>query len=424
MRCLAKDRNKNECRNRAVDITRFCKLHEYMVNYTDDMIENTTLCSGCNKMVYLENNEKTCDKCRQRTKKHRENTRESVILCKKDGCTFKRSNERGYCQKHQICVLLEDVGLRNKRLCINYTRGCREELDLDYKTTRCDTCLTKDREKDHKRRTEAKIKSDQTKKDDTDKTCTVCCKVLPVVDFDGVKGVTKTCKACRDDNRKQDANRDKEHRNKLARHRVYYNYQKWAKTRNILFSIDKEVFESIIVKPCKYCGILQDSGLNGIDRKDPKGIYDQDNCVSCCQMCNYLKRTDTVEIFLQRIQHILTYNNLLEGVLLPNIFSNHTHVSYNIYQKSAIKRNIDFVLSEDQFNDIVKNDCYICGKSNTEIHKNGIDRFDSNIGYILPNCQACCHSCNFMKNDYVYNDMIQQIQKIYMFMSSSATSIV
>jgi hypothetical protein len=369
----------------------------------------------------MKENEKTCEKCRQRTKKNRELVRENIILCKKDGCKFKKSDENDYCQKHQICILVEEVGLRNKRLCVNYIRGCREELTLDYKTTRCMNCLEKDRENDQKRRKLAKETNVQVTNTDTEKPCTVCCKVLSLALFDGIRGQTKTCISCRDDNKKQDANRDKLHRNELARQRVYYNYQKWAKHRNISFSIDKEIFEIMIKTPCNYCGILQESGFNGIDRKNSKGIYEVENCVSCCQMCNYLKGTDTIETFTQRVQHVLAYNNFITGALFTNIFSNHTHVSYNNYQKSAIIRNIEFLLTEIQFNHIITNDCYICGKSTSNIHINGIDRFDNNIGYVLHNCRACCHGCNFMKNDYVFNDMIQQMKNIYTFMSNSST---
>lgn len=420
MRCLAKDRNQNGCRNHAIGETRLCKFHDHMMDYTDEMIENATLCSGCNKMHYMVENEKTCDKCRQRTKKNRELVREHVVLCKKEGCKFKQSDERGYCQKHQVCILIEEVGSRNKRLCVNYVRGCREELELDYKTSRCGNCLEKDRDKDQQRRKNAKETSKQTLNNAIEKPCTVCCKVMPITMFEGIHGQTKTCITCRHDNKKQDANRDREHRNTLSRQRIFYNYKKWAKQRNILFSIDKDIFESMIKTPCNYCGILQDSGFNGIDRKDSKGIYETDNCVSCCQMCNYLKGTDTIEAFTQRIQHMLTYNKCIEGQLFPGLFSNHTHVSYTIYQKSAVKRNIDFLLTEEQFNDITKNDCYLCGKSNTDIHTNGIDRFDSSIGYILYNCRACCHSCNFMKNDYKFVDMIQKMKTIYTFTSDGS----
>lgn len=423
MKCLAKDRKLNGCRNHAIGETRFCAFHDYMMNYTEEMLANSIICSGCKKMVYTSDGVKTCEKCRVRGGVTRQHMRESVVLCKKDGCNNKRSDEHEYCLKHDICHLLEDVEARSMRLCGNYPRGCRTELPLNHPKNRCETCLTKDREKDRKRRQgtqEANIQVETSEAVITEKPCTVCCKTLPMEMFQGDKGdtVTKTCRTCRNDNKKQDANRDKEHRNKLARERVYYNYQKWARTRKIEFSIDKVTFENIIKMPCYYCGITQDSGFNGVDRTNSKGIYEASNCVSCCQMCNYLKSTDSIEIFIQRIEHILTHAGRVFGHLHPEIFSNHTHVSYSIYKKGALRRGIKFNLTESEFNAIIKACCYICGKPTTDIHNNGIDRFDSEIGYLFDNCRTCCHSCNFTKNDYTFDMMIDKMLSIYNYRKS------
>lgn len=420
MRCLGKDRNKNECRNHAIGETKFCKFHDYMSNYTNDMIQNTKLCSGCKKMTYLEDNEKTCNKCRERTKNNREKIKATVeiVLCKKEGCKFKQFDERGYCKKHEICLLLEDINLRNKRLCVNYVRGCREELDKEYKKNRCKKCLENDREIDKTRRNKAKEENNNLLQNITEKNCTVCCKSLPINMFERnisdntakeKTNFTKTCSNCRQDNKKQDKNRDKEHRNKLARERVYYNYQKWANKRKIAFSLTEDIFQDMIKKPCNYCGIMQECGYNGIDRINSSGIYEIENCTSCCQICNYLKNKDTTETFTQRIEHILTHNKLIDGKLYPQLFSNHTKVSYSIYKNSAKFRSKEFKLTDEEFKNTIKNNCYICGKSPNINHRNGIDRFDNSIGYLIDNCRACCHTCNFTKNDYSFQDMLRKM---------------
>ena len=50
------------------------------------------------------------------------------------------------------------------------------------------------------------------------KQCSTCKKIYEITDFIGVKGnETKTCKHCREQNKKNDANRDKTHRNEVAR---------------------------------------------------------------------------------------------------------------------------------------------------------------------------------------------------------------
>ena len=45
MKCLAKDRNNNKCRNNVLGDTTFCKYHDYMVDYTEEMIQKCVCCS-------------------------------------------------------------------------------------------------------------------------------------------------------------------------------------------------------------------------------------------------------------------------------------------------------------------------------------------------------------------------------------------
>jgi hypothetical protein len=490
MRCLGKDRHNNTCRNHALGDTRFCKFHSYMVTYTEEMIANTTLCSGCNKWYYLKDRQKTCDSCHERTKQNSVKIRENVVLCKSDGCKFKRSKENEYCMKHQICILVNEVSLRNMRLCSNYIRGCRTELGQDYKYARCAECLEKERDKDRKRRGGAIATNTNSLTNEvvTEKQCTVCCKTLPINQFQAEKGgITKTCRNCRDDNKKQDARRDKEYRNELARkndskpERIAVkqqwkedNYEKvaetWQKSRNtrletvgveeflkrnaddarrwrennrekqqqinenkkvslnlqygvyrssahskrLEFQLTLDDYQNLVTQVCYYCGIIQPRGFNGIDRLDSTKGYVLTNCVSCCQMCNMMKNTLSIDVFLRRVEHILSVNMLIENrELNPRVFENHNHISFNKYRLSALSRELDFQITEEQFHEITTQDCYLCEKRPSIIHKNGIDRFDNNIGYILENCRPCCTDCNIMKNNYEYDTLIQKLLEIY-----------
>ena len=48
MKCLAKDRNQNPCRNSATN-DRFCRYHDYMISYTPEMLAEIKICSTfCN----------------------------------------------------------------------------------------------------------------------------------------------------------------------------------------------------------------------------------------------------------------------------------------------------------------------------------------------------------------------------------------
>jgi hypothetical protein len=490
MTCIGKDRHNKECRNRALGETRCCKLHQYLQDYTDEMLARCTLCSGCNKMYDL-GEEKTCANCRERSKLIRETVKETVILCKSAKCTSKQSSENEYCLKHQICILVEQVALRNKRLCVNFVRGCREELELNHKTTRCETCLAKDRAKDKQRRTNATATVESATTTDTptiEKSCTVCCKVLPIAMFAGVKGVTKTCQTCRDNNKKQDANRDKEHRNEVARKNEakpeckavkqtwrdnnyekvatnwmnsrknqmetlgvdeylkrnaahaktwrdanpnkvhefneskkqniqthYYTYQYSANTKNLVFELTYETFIELVSTACHYCGTVQhERGFNGIDRLDSAHGYTATNCVSCCQMCNYVKGSLSADVFVLRIEHILSFLGLIDSeIRYPHLFSDYKGTPYSAYKARAEAKTIEFTITIEQYDHYTQQPCYLCGKTVSDTHTNGIDRYDNTAGYTIENIRSCCAECNYMKREYTYDALIEKYVLIH-----------
>lgn len=209
MKCFSKDRNNNCCRNKRIGETRFCKLHQYMNEYTDAMLEQLQLCSGCLKMYYMGNSGYlNCDGCRGREK-----TKKEIILCKSENCKFKKSKENDYCGKHQICIFVDETTTNGKKVCVNYVRGCRTQLDLSYTYTKCSGCLKKDREKDRKHRGDAQEQNKQVETNEiiTHKYCTTCCKEYPIDEFVGELSntITKTCKCCRTQNNVQSVKRNK-----------------------------------------------------------------------------------------------------------------------------------------------------------------------------------------------------------------------
>ncbi len=147
IKCKGKDRNNDNCRNNAIEDNLFCKFHNYMDGYTEDMLNNLTLCTGCKKMQYLIDT-KTCSKCKNRGTIYRLEDKKEIVPCKKSGCKFKKSEENDYCGKHQADYFKEQTELTGKKVCYNYTRGCRNQLDQTYKYSKCSSCLEKDRIKD------------------------------------------------------------------------------------------------------------------------------------------------------------------------------------------------------------------------------------------------------------------------------------
>ena len=484
-KCLAIDRNNNGCRCNALNESRFCKNHSYMSDYTDEMLANQTICSGCKMSYYLPDGVKTCSNCKERTKQSKITTKEAVVLCASNACKFKRSEENKYCMKHQLCVFVDETAALGKKLCKQYVRGCRAQLDTDYSKSTCEECLVIEREKDRARRGYAQK---TTASEPNKQICTTCCKTLDEEQFIGHNVErTKTCASCRETNRIQDMKRDKEHRNELSRiaeqkperkavkqewnennyekvvmkglnyrHRQieadvdqylnknaenakqwrdrnpekvasnnqsrlenikihYSNYKRSANDKNLEFGLSSDVFDEIVKAPCYYCGTIQDKGFNGIDRQNSEIGYVVDNCVSCCQMCNYMKASLSVDAFLGRVEHILTFNGRIQGRLFPEMFPDYTSASYVDYNKRASKKNLDFVLSRDEYLCLITQDCYLCGKNSNSQHLNGIDRIDNNKGYYLDNVKSCCANCNYMKKNYVLEDVLNKFMQIHSF---------
>lgn len=83
---------------------------------------------------------------------------------------------------------------------------------------------------------------------------------------------------------------------------------------------------------------------------------------------------------------------------------------YRAYKYHAIKRNLSFDLSFEEFINFWKRDCYYCGD---KIETIGIDRVDNSQGYNYNNCVSCCGICNKMKWSWSKEKFIEHIKKIY-----------
>ena len=482
IKCLALDRNLKGCRCNAINDTRFCKKHDYMTDYTEKMLSNLQICSGCKKSSYIPDGNKSCIQCRDRGKKNRQINRENIVLCANEGCVFKRSKENLYCNKHQLCIFVDETIAMNKKVCKQYIRGCRTQLDLEYQYSRCQSCLEKDRNQDKTRR----VNATNRKKTDTHQTCSTCCKEFENSLFIGVSGgTTKTCKNCRDANRIQDQKRDKEHCNELHRitdkkperiakkaewkeanyekivmycmnHRQrkidediteylarnaqnakqwrdnnpdkvsminqnkinninlqYGVYSRSARDKNLDFEILQEEFDKLVKEPCHYCDVIQERGFNGIDRLGSNIGYIVDNCVSCCKTCNYMKCSLSVDVFLKRIEHILSYNNKIKGRYFPEEYSSYSAASYNEYKRRADNKSLLFEITNDEYVELISDNCYLCGRDGSNEFTNGIDRIDNNLGYIMTNVKSCCGSCNYIKKDMELNELFEKMIMIY-----------
>lgn len=76
---------------------------------------------------------------------------------------------------------------------------------------------------------------------------------------------------------------------------------------------------------------------------------------------------------------------------------------FNRIKQKAKSRKLQFELDfKDYENEFFQKQCWYCGRISI-----GIDRIDSNLGYLNNNMRPCCEQCNQAKLDYTEEEFIQ-----------------
>lgn len=142
------------------------------------------------------------------------------------------------------------------------------------------------------------------------------------------------------------------------------------------------------------CGKIFDTSGTSLRAKNKK------SCVTCA-----MQKREQNKLFISQEQQL--YNK------------------YIILRSKTI--NLDYDISMEEFLKTIKSDCFYCDSepvdsvlfskrkyvNNKPFKVNGIDRVDSNKGYITGNIVPCCTVCNVMKMDLSLKDFFDRINKIY-----------
>lgn len=100
----------------------------------------------------------------------------------------------------------------------------------------------------------------------------------------------------------------------------------------------------------------------------------------------------------------------------------HINVLYSTYKKGATIRNKSFELSRSDCIKLFESNCFYCNAPPKERKRknlagkyanNGIDRVDSELGYIPGNVVACCSICNFAKSKMSLNEFFNWVKRLY-----------
>lgn len=196
------------------------------------------------------------------------------------------------------------------------------------------------------------------------------------------------------------------------KHTPKYRYRRYkadAKRRGREFDLTLEQFESLVVQPCFYCN--DSESLIGIDRINNEIGYKIENCTPCCRICNVAKNIISYEEWIDYIMQLIKYKlNEQIRIIERNVKHKLLRQQYNNYKNTAIRKNIVFNISFEQFKEFCETPCNYCGTI-TKIFV-GIDRINNNIGYEIENCTPCCKICNSGKNNNLYEVWLAWIDRI------------
>jgi hypothetical protein len=372
---------KDQSCERAPKENGYCVYHQRNYKYEESTKDGKHLCGmffrGCNSELSKDDIElkyKICTICRK--KKYNKG-----FPCQYDKCKFSIVNQEDkYCRKH-IRQFINDDAEEKEIIYCNVSRGCFQPI---IHGTKCNTC------EQHEKDTNAH-------------------QIITLREKHNISMILSTSTL-----------QKKQEEITISVPELWRCVQKNAYSRALLFTISETDFEKLIVQSCYYCGFNSSSRLNGIDRIDNNKGYILQNCISCCKMCNLFKNMLHPIEFLDKIDGIYSYTTsempILDTIIKKwkGYLSTSVRKSYNAYKSDSKRRNIEFLLSETEYNKLIQGSCYLCGISSSQIHTNGIDRIDSSIRcYSIDNCKTCCGHCNVMKGIISYSDFIKKCIQIH-----------
>jgi hypothetical protein len=375
-------RKGERCQRIKIDENEYCIYHQRNYEYDKCIEQGKKLCSmffrGCNNelsMTDLSNSYKKCESCRLKKSG-------KLYQCKYDGCTFHIEKvEDKYCMKHIRQHLRDNENNNNIKYC-DINRGCFNKIVSGAK---CEACKSKE-----------KTQAASTIMTLREKYNIQLAYIRPRSNLHHLQ---------------EDIT--------ISISELWRAVQKNAYSRSLLFTINQEEFEKLVIQPCYYCGFYSESRLNGIDRMNNNKGYIPQNCLPCCKMCNMIKNIQHPIEFLDKIDCILYYLQIKESITelyiqcWDSYLSKYPRSSYNDYKYDAKQNKIEFNLSNIQYCTLVNDKCYLCGIPKLENHTNGIDRYDAAIRcYSIENSRTCCGHCNVMKGIFTYGDFIEKCRQI------------
>jgi hypothetical protein len=140
------------------------------------------------------------------------------------------------------------------------------------------------------------------------------------------------------------------------------------------------------------------------------GINPREHRCSYCRDCRNTEQRKYVSRDPEKVraaQKLARLNNIDKYKAREHATARTVEGRYRLAKSSAKKRGLEFSLSFEEYDSLVKgNACHYCDGKLPETGV-GIDRKDSAVGYHFTNLVPCCFTCNTMKNAFLtYEEML------------------
>jgi len=386
----------------------FCKIHTYMKDYTEEMLNNLTKCRRCHKMYYIEGEDDRCNECKAGVNKDKPRCMGKRVLRKTkviDNCIDTVEKEGDFCKNHLHQKEYSKKEMKKLTIC----SGCCIAYYL-VNETQCAKCkprmaLMKDKYPD-------KAESDS---DCDEEIPSHKCTAFKLKEIDG--NIEKKYAKCKQ-NKITDTEYCKKHQyqselkehditdlikcNKCSHIFVYENYRsclRCEKTTKKQQSEDKDLRHDI-----GFC-----KRINPRNKKQCKNIGFMGGWCST----HFHKFGDDQELDQNKLNEEQTiffvgYRKIIDETKIK------PHVVLKRCKRSAESRNIKWTLTDTEALKMIKSPCYYCNKKD-DAHLCGIDRLISVIHYNTDNCVPCCAMCNMMKIHLDVNIFINMCHHIAVY---------
>jgi hypothetical protein len=435
-----------QCSSHQISNSKYCKKHEYLKDFTDDMLASSKICTipTCHRTFCDSPEYGTCQKCRKTGEQNRlyEKNQNVENKCKSNTCNNKANDKFGngeYCGKcHEsnlVDKLKDDIIRGGKKICRrwHHSKECLEGIDLGDKHDICVECRKSDNVAETKRRDNIKAEAKELDKNNEVALEDIQNELNETYQSIKHKKFTDRLSAMLDGNKYEgsiNVSLDDILLKSLNTYGLMTKLKKKCINKNcrdekLVVDFVNESFK--VTDQCRTCRNKYNE-----KNKDKKRVVVKKSDEAARRSKEYWKSNPELSSLKHKLhkqtkklemgeeeynkkmaQQAQEYrdNNEERMKLYYEAQKSNKKCGLRLYKYRAQERNLEWDLTEQQVFNYFDSVCGYCGEHDSK-GRCGIDRIDDTKGYTTDNTCACCCMCNYMKGQLSYDDFINTARNV------------